>query len=62
MDRMLQVRLSPEDYDALKRAAVALNLTNRSALVRALADAVQRKSARELRHFLFLDETDTAGK
>ena len=55
MDRILEVRLSQQDHDSLKRAAVALNLTSKSVLVRAFAEAVGRKTVQELRRFLFFD-------
>ncbi len=52
---MLEVRLSQQDHDSLKRAATALHLVSKSALVRAFAESVGRKSVQELRRFLFFD-------
>jgi len=54
--RILQVRLSADADQALQEAARAVRLENKSALVRALADAVQRKKVENLRRFLFLDD------
>jgi hypothetical protein len=42
MDRILQVRMSEEAHKSLKDAAAAVRLENKSALVRAFADAVRR--------------------
>jgi hypothetical protein len=60
--RILQVRLSPEAHDALKKAAQGVRLESRSALIRAFADAVGRKSAKDLRMFLFFDEDELPPK
>jgi len=60
MDRILQVWMSEQDHDSLKRAARALHVSGKGALVRAFTDAVQRKSAQDLRRFLFLDDGDAA--
>ena len=60
--RMLQVRMSEEGYAALRTAGKGVRLESRSALVRAFADAVARKSARELRMFLFFDEDELSPK
>lgn len=56
--RILQVRLSPEAHDALKKAAQGVRLESRSALIRAFADAISRKSVKEVRTFLFFDEDE----
>ena len=56
MDRILQVRMSEEAHKSLKEAASAVRLENKSALVRAFADAVKRKNIKEIRHFLFMDD------
>ena len=53
--RILQVRMSEDAHQALQDAARAVRLENKSALVRALADVVQRKKVEDLRRFLFLD-------
>jgi hypothetical protein len=55
MDRILQVRMSENAHKSLKETAAAVRLENKSALVRAFADAVQRKKVEEVRHFLFMD-------
>ena len=57
-DRILQVRMSKESFDGLKTAAKGVRLENRSTLVRAFADAVARKTPREVRMFLFFDDDD----
>ena len=54
--QLLQVRMSEEGHQALQDTARGVRLETKSALVRALADAVQRKDVRELRRFLFLDD------
>jgi hypothetical protein len=61
-ERILQVRLTEEADDALKEAAIAVRLENKSALVRAFADAVRRKSVREVRTFLFFDSHELPKK
>ena len=53
--QILQVRMSTEAHQALKDAARAVRLENKSALVRAFADAVARKNVQDLRLFLFFD-------
>ena len=54
--QILQVRMSEDAHQALKEAATAVRLENKSALVRAFADAVRRKKVESLRRFLFLDD------
>ena len=56
MDRILQVRMSEDEHKALKEAAASVRLENKSALVRAFADAVKRKKVEDVRRFLFLDD------
>ena len=56
MDRILQVRMSEDAHQALKEAAASVRLENKSALVRAFADAVRRKKIEDIRRFLFLDD------
>ncbi len=53
--RILQVRMSEEEHQALLEAAKGVRLENKSTLVRAFADAVGRKKVEDLRRFLFLD-------
>ncbi len=56
MDRILQVRMSEDAHKSLKAAATGVRLENKSALVRAFADAVKRKDIKEIRNFLFMDD------
>jgi len=54
--RLMQVRMREEEHQALVDTASAVRLENKSALVRAFADAVRRKKVEDLRRFLFLGD------
>ena len=58
----VMVNMDAESYEALKRAADALHLRGRGAMIRALSQTLMHKDIAAVRRFLFIDEGDLPRK